>query len=112
MNRKHYEFTDDQDKLFMSVEELMNQMEREREFQASISASDPRHWEMFRVSDDWIDIYWGGYEYSYDMRSLQGPEDLLGLIAHVGKKTWEHTTGFRIAALVEAIARRKGWEIF
>jgi len=112
MNRKHYEFTDSQDELFMSVEDLMDQMESEREFQANLSVSDPRHWKMFRVSDHWIDIYWGGYEYSYEMGRIKTPEDLLGLIAHIGEKTWEHTTGFRIAALVKSISQRKEWEIF
>lgn len=111
MNRRHYEFKADGDWI-MSVEDLMEQMEREREFQADLPVNDPKHWKMFKIDSrwEWLDIYWGGYEYSYELGRIETPSDLMWLVAHVSDKTWEHTTGYRIAALIKAVAQRKGWK--
>lgn len=112
---KHYEFKDDYPGI-ICVTKLFEWMEREREFQAAICESDPRHWEMFRFYTDesggeWVDLFWGGkYGYPCDLSEIERPEDLLWLLVHLSEKArWKHFKGFRVGALIKEIARRKGW---
>lgn len=95
---------------FVSVEELFARVAAEDERQASLSPRDPEHRKMFELTGDGeVLIYWGGYEYPYDLDRIQRPEDLIWLIHHIGKKTWKHMTAARISRLVECIANEKGW---
>ena len=67
---------------------------------------------LFRINDGWLTIEWGGYEYDIEMSDISTPLALLDLIAHVAAKEWEQTTGVRIAELIEAVCREKGWDLY
>lgn len=88
--------------------------EKEDKFLASLPASNPRHKKMYRFEDDdeWLMIFWGGYEYPYEMSRLKRPEDLLWFIHHLSKKDWKHTTAARIGNLIVSVAQRKGWPMY
>jgi hypothetical protein len=88
--------------------------QKEDAFQATLDARDPRHKRMFRYEDDgaWLMIFWGGYEYPYEMSRINRPEDLLWLIHHVSQKEWKHATGDRIGRLIESVSRKKGWPAY
>ena len=57
-------------------------------------------------------LRWGGYPYHISLREILAPEDLLWKIHHLGKKAWKDMTAARIAALVEAVAKHKGWPLY
>lgn len=97
--------------LFLSIDELFAKVAAEDARQATLPPYAPDHREMFAYSEDGDEllIYWGGYEYAYDMDQISRPEDLLWFLHHIGKKTWKHSTSSRMARLIESVARRKGW---
>jgi hypothetical protein len=101
---------------WMDVAELHDRMSAEAAWQKTLKASDPRHKSMLEVTcvdgANWLCIYWGGYEYSYDLNRIRRPEDLLWLIAHLGEKGWEHLTAKRIVRLIQKVAYFKGWHPF
>jgi len=115
---KHYEFEGEyKGDLFISYGRLSEWMTREREFQETLAASDPRHWRMFEFGRDddgneWVDIFWGGYAYPYELNRISRPEDLMWLLVHISEKEWKHFTGYRAAALIKAVAYRKGWPAY
>lgn len=112
---KHYKFESEyRADLFISYDRLHEWMEREREFQNALAPHDPRHWKMFKFERDedggeWVEIYWGGYGYPYELARIKRPEDLMWFLVHVSDKEWKHFTGYRAAALIKAVAQRKGW---
>ena len=114
---KHYEYEKECSGLFESVTALCERMDREHEFQKNLSPNDPRNWEMFEFVRDehereFAVIYWGGYEYTYEVDRITAPEDLLWLIVHLSEKEWKHFAGYRVAAFIEAIACKKNWPKF
>ena len=115
---KHYEFKDQyKQNPFISAGQLCEWMDREDEFQRGLPVHDPRHWKMFRFDRDenggeWFELFWGGYAYAYELARIKRPEDLLWLLVHIGRKEWKHFSGYRASALIEAVAKRKGWPPF
>lgn len=107
----HYEFKNEYPDT-ISADKLAEWMDRERKFQRGLSVSDPRHWRMFKIDESHLLLYWGGYEYPFEMKRLKTPLALLDLIRHVGEKEWPHTTGQRISDLIEAVAKRKKWNVY
>jgi hypothetical protein len=99
---------------FFDVSEIHDRWMAERAWQATLQPSDPRHEAMSKIvtieAKDWVLIYWGGYEYSYELSRIERPEDLLWLIDHLAEKEWEHATFWRVARLIRKIAHRKGWK--
>lgn len=67
----------------------------------------------FRFEDDgkWLVITWGGYEYEVEMSRITTPTQLLGWVYHLGGKEWAGCTPYNIAQLVDAVAKRRGWNI-
>jgi hypothetical protein len=58
-----------------------------------------------------LDIYWPGYLYWIDLDRISTPEQTLGWIRHLSKRNWQGMTAERIGNLIEALARRKDWQI-
>lgn len=59
-----------------------------------------------------VTLRWGGGAYDVDLDDVTRPEDLMWKIHHVGKKTWPGMTPKRISALIEIVARHKGWPMY
>jgi len=59
----------------------------------------------------WLTIKWGGYDYEIEMSRITTPAQLLGWVSHLGKKEWAGCDPWKIARLVEVVAREKGWNI-
>ncbi len=95
-------------------EEVFARMQAEDERQARLAPHDPEHRKMFTYSEDkeTLLIYWGGYEYPYEMDRLNRPEDVLWLIHHLSEKTWKGMTVARIGLLVASVAQKKGWPAY
>lgn len=100
-------------KLF-DPEQVMAEMKRDAELQASLDPSDPQHHKMFSGvdSDGYISIFWSGHCYPFDVSDISAPEDLIWSVHHIAKKVWQHTTPKRIALLLEAVAIHKGWPMY
>lgn len=58
----------------------------------------------------YVDIYWGGYEYSIDFSRIDTPAKLIPWLNHLSEKEWEGTTPARLLALLDKCARHFGWE--
>ena len=95
-------------------EEVQRELDEERAFQATLKPSDPRHARMFAFDLDlgYLDIYWGGYEYSYELKRLDNPLKLLAFLDHVLAKGWEHASSTRINKLIRAVSRHFGWNLY
>jgi hypothetical protein len=68
---------------------------------------------LFDFDEDgkWVNIHWGGYSYEIEMSRIKTPKQLLGWVYHLGQKSWTDTTPERMSAFIQAICRRRGWEI-
>ena len=62
------------------------------------------------ISEGYLLIYWGGYEYDIALERIKTPLHLLGIISHISQKTWELTTPERIADLIDLVCHEKGWD--
>ena len=60
----------------------------------------------------YVDVRWGGYEYSIALDRIQTPEHLLAWIRHLGEKGWDEMTPWRISSFIRAICSKKGWDAF
>lgn len=109
-------FTDKKDgkSFFISIEDLLRDGEEEDARQATLSPRHPDHRKMYEFTDndEWLSIYWGGFEYPYELARLKRPEDLMWMIVHISKKAWEHMTAARVGMLIESVSQRKGWPAF
>jgi len=96
------------------ISDLIREAAEEDAFQATLSVRDARHRKMFEISPckGWLSIYWGGYEYPYELSRLERPDDLMWLIAHLAEKEWEWMTASRIGHLIKSVSRIKGWPSF
>lgn len=93
--------------------DVFAEMRAEDERQARLHPSDPEHRKMFCYSgDDEVEIYWGGYRYSYDLAQIERPEDLLWMIHHLTQKQWPGMTAKRVGLLIAGISQRKGWPLY
>lgn len=63
-------------------------------------------------ADGWVHVYWGGYDYAFDLADIDSPALLLGWVVHLADKGWEQTTPYRIQRFIEKVARVKGWDIW
>lgn len=98
-----------------SCRELLDYCAAEEAWQATLAPHDPRHKRMFEImregKEHWVRLWWSGHAYDWDLGRIDEPNDLVQMLAHVGKKTWPHSTGQRIARLIEAVYRAKGWDL-
>lgn len=94
-----------------SLAEWDKRWTEETAFQATLEPSDPRHNKMFRLDHDlkYLDVYWGGYEYSFEFGRLDTPAKLLAFLEHVLAKNWEYATARRAALLVRTMNAHFGW---
>lgn len=69
---------------------------------------------LFDVNEagDEIVLHWSDNWYALTVSDISAPEDLLWKIHHICLKDWPAMTPSRIAALVEAVARIKGWRMY
>ena len=65
----------------------------------------------FDADRKWLTIKWGGYDYEIEMSRIKTPTQLLGWVSHLGEKEWLNCEPWKIARLVELVAREKGWNI-
>jgi hypothetical protein len=98
----------------MSVSDLLAECEAEDALQATLSPRDTRHRKMFQISPckEWLSIYWGGYEYPYELKRLERPEDLMWLVVHLSEKEWHGMTASRIGHLIKSVSQIKGWPMY
>lgn len=101
-------------KVFLSISELLDACALEDEIQSLLSVKDYRHKKMFAYADgnSQLLLYWGGYEYCYEMARFVRPEDLMWLVVHLSEKDWTHMTGERVGLLIKSVARIKGWPAY
>ena len=66
----------------------------------------------FDADGNWVNIHWGGYCYEIEMSCIKTPEQLLGWVHHLGQKSWKDTTPERMSAFIQAICKRRGWNIY
>ena len=59
-----------------------------------------------------VDIWWGGYEYPIDLGEVDTPLRLIQTLAHIGQKTWPGMTPARISALILALDKHFGWDMW
>jgi 5-methylcytosine-specific restriction endonuclease McrA len=97
----------------ISFAEMARELEEERAFQATLEPKDPRHNKMYRIDHDlgYLDLYWGGYEYSYELDRLDTPTRLLAFLDHVLTKQWKHSTADRAARLIRTMAHHFKWNL-
>jgi len=93
--------------------EVQRQIAAEAEFQRTLEPSDPRHKRMFKLDLElhYIDVYWGGYEYSFELERIDSPQKLLAFLDHILTKTWKHSTGQRVGLLIGEVSRHFGWDL-
>lgn len=96
------------------VSDLIAEAAAEDAFQATLSPKDKRHRKMFEISPckEWLSIYWGGYDYPYELSRLERPDDLIWLVVHLAEKEWECMTASRVGHLIKSVARIKGWPMY
>lgn len=99
-----------------SCEELFDYCAAQNAWQDTLDPSDPRHERMFEImregGEAWVRIWWGGYEYDWDLDRFEHPGDVLQMLEHICKKTWRFTTGKRISKLISAVYHAKGWALY
>lgn len=97
-----------------SWDEMRRRSHEEQLFQESLEPSDPRHREMFRFDLElgYLDVYWGGYEYSYELTRLNTPKKALAFLQHVCAKDWEHASVRRVSRLVRSLSAYFGWDLY
>jgi hypothetical protein len=83
----------------------------------SLHPSDERHpygfvFDQKTLEGGTLDIWWGGYEYWIELERINTPERFLGLLNHIGRKTWAGATPDRVAELITLIARHFAWNIY
>lgn len=98
----------------LTAVELQRECDEHDTWQATLHPSNPQHDDMFRLDLElgYLDVYWGGYEYSYELKRLRTPAKLLAFISHIGKKRWRHSTAARVARLVDELDQHFGWEMW
>jgi 5-methylcytosine-specific restriction endonuclease McrA len=98
----------------MSFDELDRRVQEHAAWQATLAPNDPDHDDMFAfdLKQGYIDVYWSGMEYSFELCRLDQPAKLLWFVQHIAKKGWRHTTGRRISRLIEAVAKHFGWNLY
>ena len=74
-------------------------------------ASEPAYFEI-ETSDATCHVYWGGYDYGFDLDQIAQPIHLLELVRHIAEKEWELATGDRLARLIAAVCAYKGWDVY
>jgi 5-methylcytosine-specific restriction endonuclease McrA len=94
--------------------QIEREIEEERAFQATLLPSDPRHNKMYRIDRDlgYLDVYWGGYEYSWALSRLDTPLKLLAFLHHVLGKGWRHATTDRVKRLTDTLSQYFGWNLY
>jgi hypothetical protein len=104
-------FSKDGKLVLQSWSDIEAELADEAAFQATLEPSDPRHRQMFKIDHelDYLDVYWGGYEYSYELSRLATPLAFLEFLEHVLEKNWKHASGARVGELVRTMARHNGW---
>jgi 5-methylcytosine-specific restriction endonuclease McrA len=97
----------------MTMEEVARSYAERQEFQATLSPNDPRHDKMYRLDLElgYLDIFWGGYEYNWELKRLDTPHKLAGFLDHVLAKDWEYATGRRVGRLVRTLSDHFRWGI-
>lgn len=66
----------------------------------------------FDISDGFLNIRWGGYEYQIRMDEIRRPEDVLWWLMHLGRKDWDGMTPLAVTRLIVAIAKDRGWKVY
>lgn len=94
----------------VTIEEL----EEREALRWAVPVSSPDHPSMLKHDEEagYIDVYWGGYEYSIGLDRITKPFDVFSWLIHLGEKGWSHATAERAAYLIEAIFSAKGWSIY
>jgi hypothetical protein len=59
----------------------------------------------------YIDVYWGGYEYSIALDRIPTPLSLLEWVHHMSEKGWDETTPERISRFIAIVCTIKGWKL-
>jgi len=97
--------------------EIIDLAELSRRYEAGLELyklppRNPQHPSMAKHDAElgYVDIYWGGYEYSIPLADLSTPEDVMWKIHHVSKKRWEHMTPKRVSLFIGLIAHINGWK--
>lgn len=100
-------------KFGLMISELGEVCELESERDFLVHPRDKRHSRGFVFDNElgYVDVWWGGYEYSIKLDRITTPMDILQWLNHIGGKQWRGMTGPRVAEFIDAIARRKGWNI-
>ena len=64
--------------------------------------------------EEWLTLRWNRTrsEYGIALWRIRDPLNLLQWLAHLGKKGWPGMTSDEIAAVIEEVARRKGWDLW
>jgi hypothetical protein len=73
-----------------------------------------RHRDMFKIDLElgYLDVYWGGYEYSWELARLDTPKRTLAFLQHVLTKDWEHATARRASRLIRTLAAYYKWDLY
>ena len=99
---------------FRTLSEMLAEWDADQLLQRTLPPSDPRHSDMFQISDcrEWVSIYWSGKEYSWALSRLQRPDDLLWMVHHIAKKRWRHMTPRRMSRLIEVLSHHRGFPAY
>jgi hypothetical protein len=59
----------------------------------------------------YLDLYWGGYEYSVELAGIDSPQKLLAFLSHILAKQWDGSTGKNVGRLIRALSRHFNWQL-
>jgi hypothetical protein len=76
------------------------------------SRTDPEVCKVIDDGDGYLTLHWSAGAYDINLSDISRPEDLMWTIYHIGRKSWSDMTPSRIAALIEIVARKKGWPMY
>jgi 5-methylcytosine-specific restriction endonuclease McrA len=86
----------------------------EQERLNALPPRDPQHPSGLKLDREngFIDVYWGGYEYSINLDEFKSPRHVCQWIAHLAEKEWENMTPERIRKFIEKIFSVKDWDLY
>jgi len=67
---------------------------------------------LFSMDDKWLTLKFGGYDYDIELSRITTHMDLLSWIHHICGKTWAGLDPFQIYYLIEAVSKKRGWNLY